>query len=216
MAPLALLALALLLSPGRALQSLVALYQQSLGAHPLLTNALTASALAVSSDAVSQRFEREKAKALAPSHSPAPLPAHSFYRSATMAVYGAAVFGGFVSWWFGLLNGWFPRQGMTLARILKKIFVNQLFMSPFLNVLFFAWVVFTRDLDSDLRQKRAVLSRKLSADLLGTIQRSCVYWTAVHLANFSIVPPAYQLLYTNAGFFVWTIYLSYVGYRTVA
>lgn len=190
------------------------LYRHALRSRPMLTNMLTASALSVVSDAFAQAMERRKARSVKNDQlTSEPPPQHSFYRSSTMAVYGAAVFGWFVSHWFRWLNGVFPLEGMTFQRLLTKIFVNQFFMSPFLNALFFSWVVFTRDYKSSFTEKRNTLSNKLAKDLLPTIQRSCIYWSFVHLINFSVIPYKYQLIYTNLGFLFWTIYLSFVGYR---
>lgn len=194
-------------------ESLLEGYRLSLRSHPMLTNMVTASALSVLSDAFAQTLELKQARSLHKRQLTARLPQHSFYRSTTMAVYGAGVFGWFVSHWFRWLNGVFPLEGMTLPRLLAKIFVNQFFMSPFLNALFFTWVVFTRDYRSPLAEKTQTLSAKLKKDLLPTIQRSCAYWSLVHLVNFSVIPYRYQLLYTNLGFLFWTIYLSFVGYR---
>ena len=194
--------------------SVLDLYRHALRSRPMLTNMLTASALSVVSDAFAQSMERRKARgSLTNELSSSLIPRHSFYRSSTMAVYGAGVFGWFVSHWFRWLNGLFPLEGMTLQRLLAKIFVNQFFMSPFLNALFFSWVVFTRDYQSSFKEKRTTLSHKLANDLLPTIQRSCIYWSFVHLVNFSVIPYKYQLIYTNLGFLFWTIYLSIVGYR---
>ena len=139
----------------------------------------------------------------------------SLYRSLCMSVYGAVVLGWFVSQWFQFLNNLIPRDGITIGRVILKVFINQLIMSPFLNSLFFGYVIFTRDFTSTLTQKYTLLNKKLQVDLLPTIARPCVYWSIVHLYNFLILPTKYQLLYTNSAFLLWTTYLSLVGYRSV-
>ena len=103
---------------------------------------------------------------------------------------------------------------LTFPRVCYKIFVNQLFMAPFLNSLFFAWVIFTRE-TSSFQEKQRSLRKKLKSDLLPTIQKACVYWSILHLFNFSIVPKEFQVVYTSFGFLIWTTYLSIVGYRKV-
>ena len=205
---------------------IISSYQNLLTSKPLLTNMITASVLAVASDSVSQKIERitpkqqinlvQKNENKSPSNGVQQIQLnHSYYRSSTMAIYGALVFGAFVTYWMKILNGWFPLHGMTLQRLLVKIFVNQLFMSPFLNALFFSWVVFTRDFKSSLVEKLDTLNKKVVNDLVATIKRSCIYWTIVHLFNFSIIPYQYQLLCINLEFFLWTMYLSWVGYRKI-
>jgi len=131
-----------------------------------------------------------------------------------MSVWGFLISGLLCSYWFKLLNSIFPPEGLTLAGALKKVFVNQLIMSPGLNGLFFAFTTFTRpDIASSESSRRAFLGRKLKQDLLPTIKKSCVYWGTIQLFNFLVVPQQYTLLFTNIGFLLWTIYLSLVGFR---
>ena len=79
-------------------------------------------------------------------------------------------------------------------------------MSPFLNALFFTFVILTRNntsntINSTKRDysgfkkyttitpptKLQLLTKKLSQDLLPTIYRSCVYWITLNLLNFKFV-----------------------------
>jgi len=216
---------------GSGLLSLQKSYVNSLTVAPLFTNMITASVLSVCSDCISQSIEfafqnntvsstyniarlnvrhkyKDDNKRLNRGH-------YSYYRSLSMSMYGAVVLGWFVSLWFKFLNNLIPREGITIRSVLLKVFINQLIMSPFLNTLFFGYVIFTRDFKSSLIQKHVLFKKKLRADLLPTIARSCVYWSIVHLYNFLILPPKYQLLYTNSAFLLWTTYISLVGYRPV-
>lgn len=192
-------------------------YLNSLKTAPLLTNMVTASILSVCSDCVSQSIElssfRNKDEGTTNVGNQVNVSHQydnkddkkkisrgqfSFYRSLCMSVYGAVVLGWFVSLWFQFLNNLIPRDGITVGRVIKKVFTNQLIMSPFLNTLFFGYVIFTRDFRSTLTEKYNLLKKKLHADLLPTIARSCVYWSIVHLYNFLILPTKFQLLYTNS------------------
>ena len=212
MAPLLLLVLfalltihaSALINIGEALVGGLVKYKECLSSHPLPTNMLTASILSVCSDSASQAIERKgnENKRLR----------HSYYRSATMAIYGSIISGAFVSAWFEILNGLFPPP-MTLSRVIQKVAVNQIFMSPVLNGMFFTWVVLTRDLSSTLQEKASIVRAKLGRDLMPTIKRSCVFWSTLNLLNFFIIPIKYQLLYTNLAFLIWTTYISIVGYR---
>ena len=219
---------------GSGILSLQKSYLNSLKTAPLLTNMVTASILSVCSDCVSQSIELSsfQNKSVVTTNVESQVNVShqynnkddkkkisrgqfSFYRSLCMSVYGAIVLGWLVSQWFQFLNNLIPRDGITIGRVIQKVFINQLIMSPFLNSLFFCYVIFTRDFTSTLTQKYTLLKKKLQADLLPTIARSCVYWSIIHLYNFLILPTKYQLLYTNSAFLLWTTYLSLVGYRAV-
>jgi len=84
--------------------------------------------------------------------------------------------------------------------------VNQFFMSPFLNALFFTYVILTRNNTSNTTPstkkdysgfkkhttittptKLQLIQKKLSQDLLPTIYRSCIYWITLNLINFRFV-----------------------------
>jgi len=160
---------------------------------------------------------------------------HNVVRSAWMALWGCVMSGWMIHYWFLFLNGLFPVEGLTLVGALKKVTVNQLVMSPGLNSLFFAFVTYTRGDDvvvtgggattsgdgndngnDNDNTKAAFLKRKLAADLLPTMKRSCAFWGTVQMVNFLLVPPRFAILFTNVGFLLWTTYISLVGYRTVA
>ena len=200
-------------------------YRGLLATHPLRTNMVTASILSVASDAIAQSVERRNAALVRkkqPLHhqqqqqqQPQPLQGHDFKRSLAMGVYGAGVFGAFVSEWFKILSRLVPVGPGDWKGVILKVGVNQFFMSPFLNTLFFSWVTFTRSSSSSLSEKASTLKRKLNQDLKPTILRSLVYWSTWNLASFGIVPPKYLVVTTNLGFLLWTIYVSMVGYRTV-
>lgn len=193
-------------------------YSKRLQLQPLVTNVITASALCVLSDFISQRFERSKAIASSKSdrllgNSNSSIPRHSLYRSFCMAVYGATVYGWLITYWFKLLNYIVPQENITFFLVMKKVTINQFFMSPILNSLFFTYVTLTRDLRSNLSEKYRSVKMKLGKDLIPTIKRSCIYWGIVQTINFSSVPTRYQLLYTNSAFVIWTTYIAFIGFQ---
>jgi hypothetical protein len=155
-------------------------YSKALQAQPLITNMITASGLCVLSDSISQYCERlkevndiKKGAALVSTET---ISKYSIYRSFCMSAYGAIVYGWLITYWFKLLNHIVPQEGITFALILKKVFINQFFMSPILNSMFFTYVTITRDLTSSFDQKMKQVISKLKRDLIPTIKRSCVYW----------------------------------------
>jgi len=196
-------------------------YRGLLATHPLKSNMATASILSITSDAIAQSMERRKLRqqgpglVLQPKAQVHAVPRHDYQRSLAMGFYGATVFGAFVCEWFKLLSWMCPTTPGDWGSILRKVGVNQLFMSPFLNALFFSWVTFTRNPLSPLSTKLTTLKSKLAQDLLPTILRSCVFWTIWNLGNFSKVGAKWQVVVTNVGFLSWTVYLSLVGYREV-
>lgn len=157
-------------------------YSKCLQAQPLITNMITASGLCVFSDSISQYFERLKEVddikkgAVLVSQPIENSPKHSLYRSFCMSAYGAVVYGWLITYWFKFLNHLVPQEGITFYLILKKVFINQFFMSPILNSMFFTYVTVTRNLTSSFDQKMKQVVQKLKRDLIPTIKRSCMYW----------------------------------------
>lgn len=199
--------------PKRLIFSLSTEYSKSLKLRPLLTNVLTASSLCVVSDSISQAFERSKANAISRNDAQDAVQTHSWYRSLCMSIYGATVYGWLITYWFKILNHIVPQENITFALVLKKVTINQFFMSPILNSLFFTYVTATRDMTSTLRQKLAQIEKKLKKDLIPTMKRSCVFWGIVQTVNFSVISTTYQLLYTNTAFVIWTTYIAFVGFQ---
>ena len=133
-------------------------YRTALAARPLVTNMVTASVLSVFSDSVAQHLESNS--------SPAQHRTHDWQRALAMATFGAFVYGAFVQYWFRFLNSFAALRVVPgdWPAVCRRVAVNQACMSPFLNSLFFAWVVFTRSSDPNrsLTDKMATLRRKLA------------------------------------------------------
>mmetsp|Transcript_26384 Transcript_26384/g.25261 ORF Transcript_26384/g.25261 Transcript_26384/m.25261 type:complete len:241 (-) Transcript_26384:396-1118(-) len=213
-----------------ALPNIVESYSSCLQAQPLVTNVITASSLCVTSDFISQTFERSKAKEsiaqaatgmnslteyqqMSIENLPK-LPDYSIYRSFCMSVYGASVYGWLINYWFTYMNYLIPQEGITAPLILEKVLLNQLCCSPLLNIFFFIYVTATRDiLKTTFPEKISQVKRKLQIDFIPTYQRSCLFWPFVQFVNFSYVGTEYQLLYTNSAFVLWTTYISFIGFR---
>ena len=214
-----------LAGPGKIIGYLCEGYTRSLHVQPLLTNIATASALSVVADGISQSIEISGSKKAQSSRSEDPDPSigvetiastkFSAYRSFCISVYGGLVYGWLISYWFKFLNFLVPQQGITFSKIALKVAINQSVMSPGLNSLFFAYVIFVRDLVTPLNVKLQLLKKKLAADLVPTMLRSCLYWGTVQFFNFAYIPTNYQLLYTNIAFVMWTTYVSFIGYKKV-
>ena len=112
--------------------------------------------------------------------------------------------------------------------VFRKVLVNQIFMSPFLNALFFTYVIMTRNTTASTTSsnntkkdysgfkkhnikitntstKLQLIKKKLSQDLLPTIYRSCVYWITLNLINFRFV----KVMLTTTNYY----YCNYYYYK---
>ena len=178
-------------------------YAGALASCPTATNAATAAALASCSDGIAQaatpgeRWDRE--------------------RTAWMALWGTAISGVVLQYWFVLLQRLFPDAATSNAHLAGKLFVNQLVMSPGLNGAFFAFVILTREAPRCRwsPDKSRAYGRKVAADLPRTIARSCAFWICVQTLNFRFLPARWTTVVSNVAFLVWNSYLSLVGNRGV-
>jgi len=203
-----------MVSPLGVVSPLVRMYCESLTKAPLVTNCVTAATLSVCSDAIAQKMEvmsASKEKTVSTGVNVFP---YDVSRGLWMSGWGFVISGLFVHFWFMFLNSLFPVEGLTLVGALKKVFVNQFFMSPGLNSLFFCYTTFTRN-DVPKETRMSFLRKKLAKDLVPTMKRSCAYWGTIQMVNFLYIPQKFSLLYTNVGFLIWTVYISLVGYRSV-
>ena len=190
-------------------------YRVQMATRPALTNCATSALISVASDAVAQSIERRAMRSAAGEGVTAENSVHSYRRSAAMASWGFLMTGFVVMHWFRFMNHLFPFQTLTPAKLLAKVATNQAVCSPVLNALFFGWVILTREsssADAKLDRWRA----KLSADLAPTIARSLVFWSTTNLGIFWFLQPSWHVCGTSVAFFVWTTYVSLVGYRQVA
>lgn len=152
---------------------------------PLLSNMVIASGLSIAGDGLSQCIEisRDKWAGVKPESRNKEF--SPLQRSLAIAVFGAIVNGGFLTWWFGLLNKAIPAK--DIKTVILKVGVNQAVLSPTLNTLMFLYIILTKDKRS-LSQKWNDFQRKLAADLFPTIKRSLYFWGTIQCINFSFVP----------------------------
>jgi hypothetical protein len=186
---------------GKPLAAIASSYGSAMGAAPLATNAATSAALSMLSDRIAQRLDAKVTK-------------YDPERTACMAVWGT-----FISVvlrpWYIFLAWLFPCAASSTAQVIGKVAVNQLVIAPSFNGGFFAFAILTRELPR-LRmtaEKRARLTAKLRAELLPTVIKSTAYWSVVQTLNFRYVNAAYAVVLTSVAMFLWTIYLSFIGFR---
>ena len=186
------------LSPGALFNS----YSCLLAAAPLQTNTITAAGLAVLSDSIAQKLEPSSA-------------GYDRERGAWMLVWGAGAYGALVHYWMIFLTWLWPHARTQWAHTIGKVATNQATLSPALNAIFFAFVIWTRTkprLRIDLG-KRQQLMFKYRADLLPTCLRSTGYWACMQTINFRVIPMRFSVLWVNCAFVFWTTFLSLIGNR---
>mmetsp|Transcript_57351 Transcript_57351/g.124613 ORF Transcript_57351/g.124613 Transcript_57351/m.124613 type:complete len:202 (+) Transcript_57351:125-730(+) len=193
-----------MLHPLGIVRPVVAGYMHALSTQPVLTNIVTASGLSVLSDSVAQRLD----------------PTTSTWdvgRAMCIALWGAVVSGYLLPHWLRLLARLFPNAATSITALVLKVGLNQAVMSPGLNGGFFTFAIFTREQPRFQmpKHKRQMLVAKLKADLPSTILRSCGYWSVVQTLNFRLIPEQFALLWTNLAFVIWSVYVSFIGFRRV-
>ena len=98
---------------------------------------------------------------------------------------------------------------------MKKVFVNQMVLSPGINAGFFAFVILTQ-VPPVARMSGAnwsELKAKLKKDLWPTFMQGNLYWSCVQTLNFKVLPASLTVLSTNVAFLIWTAYLCIVANR---
>jgi len=183
-------------------------YGHALATAPLKTNVLTATTLSVLADGIAQTISIYSDGQ----------PAWNYARSRWQVVWGALVSGFAMYYWFGFLGRLFPAARTSALELAKKLFVNQLFLSPGLNGGFFFFITLTRipPVGWMNGEKWAALKSKFASDLLTVCMRSNAFWICVQTLNFSVFPASVTVLSTNLFFVIWTVYLCIVGNRAPA
>ena len=175
-------------------------YGNALATAPLATNVATATALSVLADTIAQKVTMTDGDD----------GQWDYSRSRWQLVWGSVVSGLLMSKWFAFLGRLFPDARTSMLELVKKLFVNQLFLSPGLNAGFFAFVVLTRTVPVGWMtpEKWSTLKTKISSDLLTVCLRSNMYWSVVQTLNFRVLPPSATVLSTNLFFVIWTVCVS--------
>lgn len=190
-------------------------YLRALHTRPLATNILSAGAITVTGDTLTQCILRYRQPDLAWDSS----------RTSAMACWGLVAGGAPNYYWFKWLDRTFPyRRGW---RLLGKVLFNQVTIAPFMNSLFFAYVVAYKELDARRHVPaareprddfaRAVWNRwkvKMRQEFVETTMLSCMCWTPAHLLNFAYLPPHTRVVFMNTGLAFWMSFLSYIGHKT--
>lgn len=122
-------------------------------------------------------------------------------RTARFVLLGTCLVGPAVHTWYGALNRHLP--GATLRATLQRTFFDQAVFAPAFLPL---WVACNMTLEG--RRPRDVQAA-LRADYPNLLVANWALWTPAQLVTFGLVPPKFQVLFSNMVGFVWNVYLSY-------
>ncbi|XP_037814024.1 mpv17-like protein [Lucilia sericata] len=116
------------------------------------------------------------------------------------AVMGTVVYAPTLYIWYKWLDRTFP--GTAKKVILKKLFIDQFVLTPYLLTLFYtgmSWMEGREDITLELKQK-----------FLPTFERSCMFWLPAQVFNFVLIPPKFRVIYMGVCGFVWVNILCWI------
>ena len=198
---------------------------------PLLTKAVTSSVIMTVSDALTQQMEATMLSRPAANTSQGASTAvtaadsitasigstkwplwrrHNWVRSRQSLLTGLVWSGPIAHYWYQLLellitNPYLKLPSIPAIRLVARIVLDALLFSPF--TIFGFFTVSTLINGGTLRD----VGEKLRTRWRRALNAAWSFWPIVNIANFSLVPLAFRVLYANVMSLLWTGYLSYVN-----
>ncbi|XP_017137023.1 mpv17-like protein 2 [Drosophila miranda] len=160
------------------------------GKYLAVTNIVGSGLLLVAGDAVTQQYERAIHKRL-----------FDFHRSGCMFLTGLAV-GPVQHAFYSHLDVYLPDSKRITA--VKKIFFDQMFMSPTYIFLFF--YVSSLLEGKTIKESNAEIREKF----LYTWMIDCLIWPAVQYLNFRFLNPRHRVVFINVTNCMYIVLLSYI------
>jgi hypothetical protein len=162
-------------------------YVQNLETNPILTKSLTSGVLNVMGDFIQQMFFSNNSR-------------YDYGRTARQAIWGAAIPGPFLHYFYGGLARRFP--GNSAKTVLTKIALDQTVGAP-LIVTSFYWT-------TGLLEGKSVsdVKKKYVESFWPTMKLNYQLWPAAQAVNFAFVPVAWQVIYVASVSLVWNVILS--------
>lgn len=112
-------------------------------------------------------------------------------------------------YWYRFLAKTFP--GRSVAPFLSKVAANQLVLAPIVLCSVFAW-----NLALAQPSKADQILPKIQRDLWPTMVRGWGFWVPAASINFWFIPLPKQVIYMSTCGLVWTTYLSFTSYTSLA
>ena len=157
----------------------------------LITNTFITMTLGTSGDALQQNYEKLCKRQIC----------WDFKRSRNVCLTGAVI-GPACHFWYKMLDSRLP--GRTLAKVAKKVLIDQVFFSP-INISLFVGTMAVLEGDSlkqlyeDMKDKGLIL-----------LKTEWMVWPPAMALNFYIVPPRFRVLFDNTVSLGFDYYYSYV------
>lgn len=125
-------------------------------------------------------------------------------RTMRFAVLGTALIGGGLHYWYGALNKYISGNGYV--PVLQRTILDQALMAPCFISTFMSLLLL-------LEQGRFTgidpIRDKLNQDFWDIVKTNWCVWIPVQFVNFGVVPPQYQVLFSNVVGLGWNTYLSF-------
>lgn len=174
-------------------------YNDALEASPLLVKSVTASGILGAADLAGQALEsRQKADSEIFDES-----AVDWARTARFAFFGLVLQAPWNHFYYSFLDGALPptEEPWTITTGIKVV-IDQFVQAPVFTILIFAFL-------GTLEGKGLeAVKMQLDEDYADTMVANWKLWVPATVINIAFVPPLLRVLYLNAVFFFWSIFLS--------
>ena len=130
-------------------------------------------------------------------------------RFAKMFAWGFLFYGPYQHVWYRKLAAVFP--GKSAGAFMAKVAANQFVLAPVVLTSVFSWNLLLQS-----PPKTAEIVPKIQKDLWPTMVRGWGFWVPAASINFWFVPLQNQVLYMSSCGLVWTTYLSFTSYVSLA
>eukprot|EP01135_Chromosphaera_perkinsii_P002988 Nk52_evm10s232 gene=Nk52_evmTU10s232 len=175
--------------PLKGMKNVVKLYTRYLRRYPVLTKAVTASAISMVGDIIARRL-RGKQEALVGRS------------TAAFGIFGLCITGPVFHEWYGLLQNWV--KGSSKYSTLEKLALDRLLFAPIYTVIFFVAITILKG--GSIQS----VKESLKKSYWKTLKSNWKVWTPVQYINFTFVPPLYRVIFGNCFALVWNTYLALI------
>lgn len=166
-------------------------YRTSLKRTPLLTKSITSFVGFGVGDIIAQLASGQKR--------------YDLKRTARLAIFGGCLAGPIAHHWFCALDQRImahnPKHPVA---IITKATLDQIFMAPLGNVIFYASMCTMRGVPQET-------GAEIKEKLVPTVLSSYKLWPAAHLINFALIPSHMRVLYINIVSILWAGMLSTIS-----
>jgi hypothetical protein len=175
---------------------LLAWYSRKLDTHPIATKSISSAVIGGIGDAFSQYIEARRE--IRPFSWDA-------LRTCRFGFLGLVLVGPIIHFWYGALTGWLP--GSTARAVTQRVIMDQFLFSPAFLPTFLSGLWFLEGKNS------TNLVPALKDEVPQAIVMNWALWIPAQCINFSMVPPKYQVLFSNGVATIWNVYLSFTAHR---